>query len=192
MMTKSPYIHPSAFVEEGASVGDETRIWHCAHVRKGASLGKGCVVGKGAFIDADVHIGDYVKIQNNASIYKGVSLGDGVFVGPHACFTNDKLPRAINPDGMPRAVEDWAIAKTNVERGASIGANATIAAGVTLGEWCMVGAGAVVTRSVPAHALVVGNPARAVGVVAPSGEIVAREFRLGVYATSGGITFEVR
>jgi UDP-2-acetamido-3-amino-2,3-dideoxy-glucuronate N-acetyltransferase len=187
----SPYFHPSALVEEGAVVGDHTKIWHFAHVRKGAVLGQGCVIGKGVFIDIDVRIGNYVKIQNNVSVYHGVTIGDGVFVGPHVCFTNDKLPRAINADGTPKAADDWVISKITVERGASIGANATIVAGVTLGAWCMVGAGAVVTRSVPPHALVVGNPARAVGVVAPSGEIVAREYRAGVY-TSAGHTFEVR
>ncbi|MBS3940427.1 MAG: N-acetyltransferase [Actinobacteria bacterium] len=149
-----PVIHPSAIVEDGAVVGDSTRVWHHAHVREGATIGRGCTLGKNVFIDAGVSIGNRVKIQNNVSVYRGVMLEDDVFVGPSAVFTNDRLPRAR---------EEWVLTEIVVGAGASIGANATIVAGNDIGRSAMVGAGAVVTRPVAAHMVVVGNPARFVG-----------------------------
>src|SRR5205807_3596419 len=132
------------------------------HVRRGARIGADCVIGASVTIDEDVVIGDRCKVQNAALLYRGVTLGDGVFVGPAAVFTNDRTPRAVAPDGALLGPSDWDTAETKVDEGASIGANATIVAGVRVGAWSMVGAGAVVTRDIPAHALVVGVPARQV------------------------------
>lgn len=159
------FIHPLAEVEPGASMGQGTRIWRHAHVRANASVGEECNVGKGVFIDKDVHIGSRVKIQNHASIFEGVTLEDGVFVGPHVCFTNDLYPRAITPDGALKSADDWQVTPTLVCYGASIGAGAIIVCGVTIGSFALIGAGSVVTRSVPPHTLFLGNPARAHGYV---------------------------
>lgn len=151
------YIHPTADVSPKAVLGDGVRIWHEAQVREGARLGANCIVGKGAYVDFGVQIGDNVKLQNRASVYHGVTLEDGVFVGPNACFTNDRAPRARN--------SDWQVTKTLVQSGASIGANATIVCGITIGEYAMIAAGSVVTKDVEPFALVMGNPARQVGRV---------------------------
>ncbi len=164
------FAHPTADISDRAKIGKGTRIWHQAQVREGARIGEECIIGKGVYIGAGVRVGNRVKIQNYALVYEGVTLEDGVFVGPHACFTNDLRPRAINPDGSLQSGADWEVISTYVARGASIGANSTIIAGVRIGEWAMVGAGAVVTRDVPPHALVVGNPARIVGYVCYCGE----------------------
>ena len=174
-------VHPLAVVEADVEIGDGTRVWHWCHVRKGARIGANCILGKGVYIDAGVRIGAGVKIQNNVSVFHGVELADGVFVGPHVCFTNDLRPRGINPDGTPKGVDDWTVATTRVGRGVGIGANATIVAGITIGDWAMIGAGSVVTRDVPPYALVYGNPARLRGVVGPSGGLVAREYKPGRY-----------
>lgn len=163
-------IHASADVAPDARIGDGTSIWHQAQVREGAWLGSHCIIGKGVYVDFDVKIGDNVKIQNYVSVYHGVEIEDGVFVGPHVCFTNDKVPRAVNPDGALKSADDWDVGKILVKRGASLGANATILPGVTVGEWSLVGAGAVVTKDVPAHGLVTGNPARLIGFICPCGE----------------------
>jgi UDP-2-acetamido-3-amino-2,3-dideoxy-glucuronate N-acetyltransferase len=138
-------------------------------VRRGATIGTDCNIGKNAFVDFEVTIGSRVKIQNNVSVYHGVTLEDGVFLGPHVCFTNDLLPRAINPDGTPKTTEDWTVGPVLVRTGASIGANSTIVPNVTIGEFALVGAGSVVTRDVPAQALVFGNPARIRGWVCRCG-----------------------
>jgi acetyltransferase-like isoleucine patch superfamily enzyme len=153
-------IHPSAEVEEGARIGSGTRIWHHAHVRSGAVIGSDCVLGYGVFVDAGAVIGDRCKLQNRVSVYRGVTLENGVFVGPHAAFTNDKTPRAILPNGGMAGAEDWTLLPTLVREGASIGAGAVVLPGITIGRWAMVAAGAVVTRDVPDHGLVMGNPAR--------------------------------
>lgn len=163
------YIHPTAEVSTEAAIGDGTRIWHHAQIREGVYIGRHCVIGKGVYIDAHVRIGDYVKIQNYAVIYRGVVIEDGAFIGPHVCFTNDLWPRSIRPDGSPKASGDWNVVETRIGRGASIGANATIRCGVTVGEWAMIGAGSVVTRDVPPYGLVCGNPARLRGFVCPCG-----------------------
>ena len=166
MLATDVFIHQTACVEEGSEIGAGTRIWHQAHVRDGASLGENTVVGKNAFIDAGVHVGSGCKIQNNVSVYSGVTIEDDVFVGPSATFTNDLVPRAFNGD--------WTRTDTLVRCGASIGANATIVCGVELGEYCMVAAGAVVTKNVDDHSLVVGNPARHRGWVCRCGAVVSR------------------
>jgi UDP-2-acetamido-3-amino-2,3-dideoxy-glucuronate N-acetyltransferase len=151
------YAHPTAVVESRA-IGEGTRIWHFAHVRKGSSIGKNCNIGKSVYIDADVVIGNNVKIQNFVSVYKGVTIGDDVFIGPSATFTNDLYPRAFIWD------EEHAV-PTRVDRGASIGANSTIICGTTIGEYAMIGAGSVLARDVPSFALFFGNPAKLRGYV---------------------------
>jgi UDP-2-acetamido-3-amino-2,3-dideoxy-glucuronate N-acetyltransferase len=163
-------IHPTAEVAPSAEIGPDTSIWNQAQVREGARIGAGCVIGKNVYVDADVVVGDRVKVQNNVSLFRGVTVEDGVFIGPHACFTNDKVPRAVNADGSAKTDADWEVAPTLVRHGASIGANATILPGVTIGRWAMVGSGAVVTRDVADHELVVGNPARRAGSACRCGQ----------------------
>ena len=173
-MSDEVYIHPTADVSPRATLGAGTKIWHQAQVREGAVLGRNCILGKGAYIDFDVQIGDNVKIQNRASVYHGVTLENGVFVGPHAIFTNDKLPRAINPDGSLKSDDDWVLGHILVKEGASIGAGAIIVTGVTIGRFAMIGAGAVVTKDVPDYGLVYGNPARLAGYACPCGNKLQR------------------
>lgn len=164
-----PQIADTAVVAESAAVGPGTRIWHFAQVRERARIGDQCNVGKGAYIGADVVVGHRCKIENNASLFEGLTVEDGVFIGPHVVFTNDRRPRATNPDGSLQTADDWEMGRTTVRRGASIGAGAIVIPGLEIGRYAMVGAGAVVTRDVPAHALVVGNPARVVGWVCACG-----------------------
>ena len=162
------YIHPSAHVSPDAYIGEGTKIWHEAQVREGAKIGKNCILGKCVYVGKNVVIGDNVKIENRASIFQGVHIEDDVFIGPHVVFTNDLRPRAFS--------QDWKIVETYVRRGASIGANSTIICGVEIGEYAMVGAGSVVTKDVPPHALVYGNPARIRGFVCKCGEkLVSKE-----------------
>lgn len=162
-------IHPTAEVSPQAVIGDNTFIWHQAQVRERAQIGQNCIVSKGVYIDTGVCIGNNVKIQNYVSVFHGVTIEDGVFVGPHVCFTNDLFPRAINADGSLKAADDWVLSETLVKMGASLGANSTIVCGVTVGRWALVAAGSVVTRDVPDHALVMGNPARIKGFVCTCG-----------------------
>lgn len=165
-------VHPTSVVAESAEIGDDTQIWLFCQIRENVRIGKGCIFGKGIYVDAGVRIGDNVKVQNNASIYTGVRIEDGVFIGPHVCFTNDKVPRAVNPDMTRKSLDDWKITETLVKAGASLGANSTIVCGVTIGRWAMVASGAVVTKDVPDHALVMGNPARIFGWVCSCGKRV--------------------
>lgn len=146
------FVHPTAEVSKEAKIGQKTRIWHFAHIRENSTIGENCSISKGVYVDVGVSIGNNVKIQNGVSVYKGVTVEDEVFLGPNATFSNDLYPRAF-PD-------NWEILPTLIKRGASIGANATIICGVVIGEYAMVGAGAVVTKSIPAYGLVMGNPAR--------------------------------
>jgi UDP-2-acetamido-3-amino-2,3-dideoxy-glucuronate N-acetyltransferase len=165
MASESFYIHPMAEVSPDAYVGAGTRIWRQAHVREGAHIGETCNIGKGVYVDAHVRIGSRVKIQNHVSVFEGVTIEDGVFVGPHVCFTNDLFPRAITPSGDLKDADDWEITPTMVRYGASIGAGSVILCGVTIGTFALIGAGSMVTRDVPPHALVFGNPARQHGYV---------------------------
>lgn len=158
-----PRIHPTAEVEPGARVGDDTAIWRFVHVAAGAVVGARCVLGHGCSVAPGVRVGDGCRIQNHVSLFAGVTLDDDVFVGPSAVFTNVRRPRAAFATPPAR------YARTHVGRGASIGANATIVCGVTIGEGALVGAGAVVTRDVPPFTLVVGQPARVVGHVCACG-----------------------
>ena len=162
-------IHPTAEISSTARIGEGTSIWHNVQIREGAQIGKECIISKGVYIDTGVVIGDRVKIQNYVSVYHGVTLANGVFIGPHVCFTNDLLPRAINPDGSLKSVSDWVVSPTFVETGASIGANSTIRCGITIGEWALIGAGSVVTTDVPDHGQVWGNPARLKGFICSCG-----------------------
>ncbi|PWC42139.1 Gfo/Idh/MocA family oxidoreductase [Azospirillum sp. TSO22-1] len=157
------FVHETARVDEGAVIGEGTRIWHFTHVLKNTAVGRGCNIGQNVMIGPDVTVGDRCKIQNNVSVYPGVILEDGVFCGPSCVFTNVNNPRAE----IERKDE---FRVTHVGRGASIGANATVVCGHTLGAYCFIGAGAVVTRDVPPHALMVGNPARRIGWVSHAGE----------------------
>lgn len=167
------YIHPTAQVSDQATIGDDTRIWSQAQVREGATLGSECNIGKNVYVDFDVKIGNRVKIQNNSSVYHGVTVDDGVFIGPHVCFCNDMTPRAITPDGKLKGNDDWEVGPSHVKRGASVGAGSIILPNVTIGEFAMIGAGSVVTRDVPDHGLVYGNPARQHGFVCGCGRALA-------------------
>jgi UDP-2-acetamido-3-amino-2,3-dideoxy-glucuronate N-acetyltransferase len=152
------YIHKTAIVDEGASIGSNTKIWHFSHIMSQAEIGANCSLGQNVFIANQVKIGNHVKIQNNVSIYEGVILEDHVFCGPSMVFTNVKNPRSAFPRNSSK---DYL--RTLVQEGASIGANATIVCGVTIGKWAFVAAGAVVTKDVPAYHVVAGVPARTIG-----------------------------
>jgi acetyltransferase-like isoleucine patch superfamily enzyme len=169
-MTSDVYIHPTAEVSTDAQLGSGTRIWHHAQVREGVHMGSQCIVGKGTYIDFDVDIGNNVKIQNYSLLYHGATVEDGVFIGPRVCLTNDKMPRAITPDGALKGTDDWEVGPIVVRYGASLGAGSLVLPGVTIGRFAMVGAGAVVTRDVPDFGLVVGQPARLVGYVCRCGQ----------------------
>lgn len=163
-------IHPTADVAPDAAIGPGTSIWNQAQVREEARIGARCIIGKNVYVDTGVVIGDDVKVQNNVSLFHGVTIEDGVFIGPHVCFTNDRVPRAVNPDGSLKTDADWEVSPTLVRYGAALGANATILPGVTIGRWAMVGSGSVVTRDVADHELVAGNPARRLGSACPCGQ----------------------
>ena len=163
-MRDGVFIHPTAHVDERAHIGAGTKIWINVQIREHAQIGRDCILSKDVYIDHSVSIGDGCKVQNSVSVYNGVTIENDVFVGPNACFTNDKVPRANNPH--------WTVTATRVGRGASIGANATIVCGTTIGEFAMIAAGAVVTKDVPPFTLMMGNPARAVGRVNEAGHRV--------------------
>ncbi|MBF0427241.1 MAG: hypothetical protein HQL66_15620, partial [Magnetococcales bacterium] len=151
------HIDPTAVVHPSVVLGEGAAVWNWSKVREGVKIGRGTNIGQSVYIDFGVRIGDHCKIQNNVSIYHGVTVGDRVFIGPHVAFTNDIYPRAVSPD--------WEVVPTRIEDGASIGANATIVCGITLGKNCMVAAGSVVTQNVPAFGLVIGQPAKLVDYV---------------------------
>ena len=145
------FIHDSANVSSDSKIGDGTKVWINSQIREDSVVGENCIISKDTYIDAQVKIGNNCKIQNSVSIYQGVTIEDDVFVGPNACFTNDRVPRAFD--------ENWKITATLVKQGASIGANATIICGTTIGKYAMVAAGSVVTKDVEPYSLVMGNPA---------------------------------
>lgn len=155
------FIHETAEVSDSAIIGNGTKIWNQAQIRNNTELGENCVISKNVYIDEHVKIGNRVKIQNNVNVYHGVIIEDDVFLGPSMTFTNDMFPRAFNTN--------WKITETLVKKGASIGANATIRCGITIGEYATIGAGSVVTKDVPSQALFVGNPAHQIGWVCKCG-----------------------
>lgn len=161
------HISKTAEIEPNSTIGDGSKIWDYAHIRTGANIGSNVIIGRNVQIDTGVTVGSGSKIQNGVAIYAGVTIEDDVFVGPFAVFTNDLQPRAFN--------KDWKITKTLVKKGASIGANATIVCGNTLGEYSMVAAGAVVTKPVEPNQLVAGVPAKHMAWVDRAGEIVSRD-----------------
>jgi acetyltransferase-like isoleucine patch superfamily enzyme len=169
-MSDAPVVQPTADVAGSAELGARTRVWHLAQVREGARLGDDCNIGRGAYIGPGVVLGDACKVQNYALVYEPARLGDGVFIGPGAVLTNDEFPRAANPDLSLKSADDWHAVGVTIERGASIGARAVCIAPLTVGAWALVAAGAVVTKDVPAHALVVGVPARRIGWVGRLGK----------------------
>lgn len=162
-------ITESADVDERAVIGEGTSIWHLAQVREHARVGDDCVIGRGAYVGVGVEIGKNCKVQNYALVYEPARLGDGVFIGPAAVLTNDTYPRAVNPDGSPKAAADWDAVGVTIGDGAAIGARAVCVAPVRIGAWAMVAAGSVVTRNVSEHALVAGAPARRIGWVGRTG-----------------------
>lgn len=156
------FIHASATVSDHATIGENTKVWINAQIRENAEIGRNCIISKDTYIDHGVKIGNGVKIQNGVSVFSGVTIEDNVFVGPNAAFTNDYCPRAFDAG--------WQVSETLVKEGASIGANATIVCNTVIGRYAMIGAGSVVTKDVPDHALVVGNPARMIGYVCKCGQ----------------------
>jgi acetyltransferase-like isoleucine patch superfamily enzyme len=196
----SAYVHPTADVAAEATVGAGTRIWHQAQVREGAVIGSGCILGKGVYIDKDVRIGNNCKLQNGVFVFHGFDLEDGVFLGPGVMLLNDKNPRAINPDGSPKAETDWVAGRGVVRYGAAVGGGAVVLPGVDIGRMAIVGSGAVVTKDVPERAIVYGNPARAHGFACDCGHTLTQralsEFGCSVcgrkYEISGAKAAEVR
>lgn len=163
-MDNKNFIHETAVVDEGAQVGEGTHIWHFSHIMPGAKIGNNCNLGQNTFVDNNAVVGNGVKIQNNVSIYNSVTVEDDVFIGPSVTFTN-----VINPRAFVERKHEFK--KTLIKKGASIGANATIMCGIEIGEYSMVGAGAVITKNVPAYMLVLGNPGRVISKVSKEGII---------------------
>lgn len=171
-MSNNIFIHDTAEVSPKSQIGEGTKIWNQAQVRENSILGSNTIISKNCYVDFEVNIGSNVKIQNNVSVFHGVTIEDDVFVGPHVAFTNDFRPRAV--------ADNWQVVPTLVEKGASIGANSTIVCGITIGRCAMIAAGSVVTRNVPAHVLVAGNPAKPIAYVYTDGSKVMPEHFAGV------------
>lgn len=159
----SGFIHPTAVLDEGCQVGEGTKVWHFTHLMPGSVIGRNCTLGQNVMVASKVVLGDNVKVQNNVSLFEGVICEDDVFIGPSAVFTN-----VINPRSAVSRKDEFR--QTLVKKGATIGANATVICGITIGEYAFIGAGSVVTRSVPAYALVMGNPAKQTGWMSEMGQ----------------------
>ena len=166
----SHFIHESSYVDDNVSIGEGTKIWHFSHIHSGAKIGSNCSLGQNVNIGSNVNIGEGVKVQNNVSVYEGVELEDFVFCGPSMVFTNDLTPRSKYPKGKE------GYKSTLVKYGASIGANATIVCGNTIGRWAMIASGAVVTKKVPDYALMAGVPAKQIGWVCECGNVLKQDF----------------
>ncbi len=151
------FVHESSYIDDNVIIGEDTKIWHFSHIQRDTKIGSGCIIGQNVNVSSNVNIGNYVKIQNNVSVYEGVELHDYVFCGPSMVFTNIKLPRSEFPQN-----DSDLFLKTIVKKSASIGANATIVCGITIGEYALIGSGAVVTKDVPPYSLVIGNPGRVI------------------------------
>ena len=162
-------VQPSADVDERAEVGAGTSVWHLAQIREDARLGRGCIIGRGAYVGPGVILGDHVKLQNYALVYEPARLEDAVFIGPAAVLTNDTYPRSVGVTGELKRPADWDARGVVVREGASVGARAVILAGVEIGRWALIAAGAVVTRNVPDFGLYAGVPARRIGWVGRAG-----------------------
>lgn len=167
------FVHESSYVDDDVKIGNGTKIWHFCHIQSGAVIGENCSFGQNVNVSNHVKIGNGVKVQNNVSIYEGVELKDYVFCGPSMVFTNDLTPRAKYPKGSK------GYKKTILKEGATIGANATIICGHTIGKWAMIAAGAVVTKDVPDYAVMAGNPARQIGWICECGELLRGKFECG-------------
>ena len=167
-LKKKYFIHESSYIDDNVVVGDGTKIWHFSHLQSGSKIGKNCSIGQNVNVGSNVKIGNKVKIQNNVSVYEGVELEDYVFCGPSMVFTNIKFPRSEFPQR-----ESNLYVKTLVKKSASIGANATIICGVTIGEYALIGSGAVVTKDIPPYSMVIGNPGKIVGKVDKKGNRVS-------------------
>jgi UDP-2-acetamido-3-amino-2,3-dideoxy-glucuronate N-acetyltransferase len=174
------YVHSSSYVDENVTIGKGTKIWHFGHIQSGARIGEGCSLGQNVNVSNNVVIGNGCKVQNNVSLYEGVTLEDHVFCGPSCVFTNDLTPRAKYPKGKAGYL------KTLVQEGASIGANATIVCGITIGRWALIGSGAVVTKDVPDYALMVGVPAQQKGWACECGAVLDE----GLKCKACGRTYE--
>ena len=156
-ISNKTFVHESSYIDDNVVIGDDTKIWHFSHVQRDTKIGSGCTIGQNVNIASNVTVGNYVKIQNNVSVYEGVELHDYVFCGPSMVFTNIKLPRSEFPQN-----DSDLFLKTIVKKSASIGANATIVCGITIGEYALIGSGTVVTKDVPPYSLVIGNPGRVI------------------------------
>ena len=167
------FVHESSYVDEGVKIGKGTKIWHLCHIQTGAEIGEKCSFGQNVNVSNNVKIGNGCKLQNNVSVYEGVELEDHVFCGPSMVFTNDLTPRAKYPKGSA------GYKKTLLKTGATIGANATVVCGHTLGKWSMIASGAVVTKDVPDHALMAGVPAKRIGWVCECGEVLKNGLTCG-------------
>lgn len=172
------FIHDSSYIESNVEIGNGTKIWHHCHIRSGALIGENVNIGKGVYVDSGVVIGDNVRIQNGVSLYKGVVIEDDVFLGPHCNFTNDLFPRANS--------ENWEIIPTIIRKGASVGSNATIVCGVTVGQYSLISVGAVVTEDTLPHSLMIGHPARLKGFVCQCG------YKMDKQILSSGLVSEYR
>lgn len=161
------YVHPTAVVDKKVTIGDGTKVWHFAHVRENTEIGRNCVLGDFVYVGKGVKIGNGVKLENRATVYEGVRIEDKVFVGPHVSFTNDPYPRSFSTN--------WKIVETLVKEGASIGAGAIVRCGITIGEYALIGAGSAVTKEVPSHAIVYGNPAEVRGFACKCGRELKKE-----------------
>lgn len=161
------FIHPTAVIDKTAIIRAGTKVWHFAHVRENAEIGRNCVLGDFVYVGRGVKIGNSVKLENRATVYRGVKIEDKVFVGPHVTFTNDPYPRSFSTD--------WKIVETLVKEGASIGAGAVVICGVTIGEYALIGAGSVVTKDIPSHAMAYGNPAEVRGFACKCGKKLKEE-----------------
>lgn len=168
------FVHESSYVDEGASIGKGTKIWHFCHIQKGARIGENCSLGQNVNVSNNVKIGNGCKLQNNVSVYEGVELEDYVFCGPSMVFTNDLTPRAKYPKGSK------GYKKTVLRTGATVGANATIVCGNTLGKWSMIASGAVITKDVPDHALMAGVPGKQIGWVCECGQVLRENLKCSV------------
>ncbi len=168
------FIHDTAEVSPKVKIGKNTKIWHYTLIRENVRIGKNCIFGKGVYVDQGVQIGSNVKIQNNSNIYQGVTIENNVFIGPAVTLTNDKFPRSTTPEGILKTEKEWLISKSVVKKGASIGAGSIILPGVSIGDFALIGAGSIVTKSLPAHALALGNPARIIGFVCKCSQILTK------------------